>query len=170
MSTNALAIADQLSNADLLARLSHLARTERETLAELVAHLAALDSRPSVSAALGHGSLFAYCTQALRFSEDAACTRIAVAQTCRRFPAILDHLAAGVLTLTSVRLLGPHLTLENHRAVLERALGRSRREIETLIAHLSPQRDRPSSIRKLPSAAAAPGALTTGADNPAAPA
>src|ERR1700687_3753636 len=121
MNTSVLAIAAALSDQDLLARLSTLASRERAASAELVAHLAALDARPSVYLAQGFGSLHAYCTQALRLSEDAASNRIAAARACRRFPQILDLLASGEMTLTSVRLLGRHLTPENHRAVLQDA-------------------------------------------------
>ena len=150
MNTNTLALASNLSDHDLLARLIRLASAEREASAELVAHLAALDLRPSVYAALGHGSLFDYCTGALRLSEDAACSRIAVARACRRFPAILDALASGDVSLTSVRLLAPHLTPENHQDVLARACGRKRPAIEALVAELAPRPDVPTSVRKLP--------------------
>jgi hypothetical protein len=71
MKTNMLVLASGLSDPDLLARLCALAGTERETSAELVAHLAVLDARPSLYAAQGHGSLFSYCTRALRLSEEA---------------------------------------------------------------------------------------------------
>jgi len=148
MNTNvpAAALADQ----DLLARLRALAGRERETMAELLAHLAALDDRPGVYAAQGYGSLYAYCTQALRFSEDAACNRIEAARVCRRFPVILDLLASGEMSLTSVRLLRRHLTPENHAAVLAKARGRTREEIEILVATLAPQPDARSLVRKPP--------------------
>jgi hypothetical protein len=58
-------------------------------------------------------SYLPYCTQALRLSEDAACNRIEAARACRRFPLILDLLASGSMSLTSIRLLGRHLTAEN---------------------------------------------------------
>jgi hypothetical protein len=156
MNTNMLALASRLSDHDLLARVGALAVKEREASAELVAHLAELEVRPSLYAAQGHGSLFTYCTQVLRLSEDAACNRIAVARACRRFPVILDRLASGALSLTSVRMLAPCLTPENHEAVLARASGRSRREIEALVAELAPRPDVTPSIRKLPHAAVAP--------------
>src|SRR5688572_25694749 len=105
MRTNILTTAIALSDRDLLACIESLAGKEREATAELVAHLAALELRPSLYAAQGYGSLFDYCTRALRLSEDAACSRINAARVCRRFPAILDHLASGAMTLTSVRLL-----------------------------------------------------------------
>ena len=75
MKNNILMTAFALSDHDLLARIAALARTEREATAELVGHLAALELRPSLYAAEGHGSLFDYCTEALRLSEDARANR-----------------------------------------------------------------------------------------------
>jgi hypothetical protein len=161
MKNNILATAAALSDQDLLARLDLLAGREREASVELVAHLAALDTRPSLYAAQGYGSLFSYCTQALRLSEDAACNRIEAARACRRFPVILDLLASGEVSLTSVRLLGRHLTPANHQAVLAKASRRSRREIEALVAELAPRPDVPSSVRKLPTFTATPSAPAT---------
>ena len=153
MNTNALTTAAALSDQDLLARLTALAGRERETSVELVAHLAELDARPSVYLARGYGSLHAYCTQALRLSEDAASNRIEAARACRRWPVILDLLASGEMTLTSVRLLGRHLTAENHQAVLEKARGRTLKQIDLLVATLAPQPDARSLVRRLPAAA-----------------
>src|SRR5882672_6631541 len=156
MQNNILVTASALSDQDLLARLETLAGREREASVELLAHLAALDSREMLYAAQGYGSLFSYCTQALRLSEDAACNRIEAARACRRFPLILELLASGSLTLTSVRLLGKHLTAENHESVLAKASHRSRREIEVLVAELAPRPDVPSAVRKLPCPTATP--------------
>jgi len=159
MNTNMFALASSLSDHDLLARVGVLARTEREASAELVAHLAALEARPSVHAAEGHGSLFSYCTQVLRLSEDATCNRIQAARISRRFPVILDLLSSGAMSLTSVRMLAPGLTPENHEAVLARASGRSCREIEALVAELAPRPDAAPSIRKLPAPTTADASL-----------
>ena len=150
MNTNMLAVASSLSDHDLLDRIAALAGKEREASVELVAHLAALDERPSLYAAHGFGSLFNYCTEALCLSEDAACNRIIAARACRRFPAILESLASGAMSLTSVRLLHQHLTPENYQDVLARAGGRTRRGIEALVAELAPRPDVPTSVRKVP--------------------
>ncbi len=150
MRNNILHTAIALTDRDLLARVAALAGTERETTAELVAHLAALELRPNLYLAQGYGSLFRYCTGALRFSEDAACNRIQAAHACRRFPVIVDLLAAGTLSLTAVRLLEPHLTAANHEAVLARAANGSKEDIEALVAELAPKPDVVSSVRKLP--------------------
>jgi hypothetical protein len=37
----------------------------------------------------------------------------------RRFPYVLSRLAEGSVSLTSVRLLYKHLTLENHRELVD---------------------------------------------------
>jgi hypothetical protein len=163
MKTNILATAAGLSDQDLLARLVVLAGREREASVELVAHLAALDTRPAVYAAKGYGSLFSYCTRALGLSEDAACNRIEAARACRRFPQILELLGSGAMSLTSVRRLGRHLTPENHQAVLGKAIGRSSQQIEALVAELAPRPDVPTSVRKLPTCSATPASSATAA-------
>jgi 5-methylcytosine-specific restriction endonuclease McrA len=168
MKTNILTIATGLSDRDLLARLPALPGHEREACAELVAHLAALDSRPSLYAAQGYGSLFTYCTQALRLSEDAACSRIEAARACRRFPLILDLLGSGELNVTAVRLLGRHLTPENHQDVLAKAKGRSRQQIEVLVAELAPRPDVATSVRRLPTSIPSPFSSAIPAEAPTA--
>lgn len=90
------------------------------------------------------------CTEALGLSKDAACNRIDAARACRRFPAILDLLYSGDVSLTAVRRLQPHLTTENHQAVLARARHGRRKQIDSLIAELAPRPDVQSSVRKLP--------------------
>jgi hypothetical protein len=168
MKINILIVAIGLSDQDLLARLHVLAGRERDACAELVAHLAALESRPSLYAAQGYGSLFSYCTQALRLSEDAACSRIEAARACRRFPLILDLLGSGELNLTAVRLLGRHLTAENHQDILAKAKGRSRQHIEVLVAELAPRPDVPTSVRRLPTSIPSPFSSAIPAEAPTA--
>jgi hypothetical protein len=168
--TNTLTLASALSDHDLLDRLATLAGKERETSAELVAHLAALDERPSLYAARGHGSLFGYCTRELRLSEDAASNRIEAARACQRFPVMLDLLASGALSLSTIRLLRPHLTSDNHESVLAKASGRSRQDVLHLIAELAPRPDVPSSVRKLPAAVPAAATHTPASMVPPAPA
>ena len=54
------------------------------------------------------------------------------------------------ITLTTVTLLGRHLTDENHVALLESARHKSKAEVEMLVATLRPQPDVPPSVRSLP--------------------
>ena len=58
-------------------------------------------------------------------------------------------LAAGLVNLTTVCLLAPHLTDENHVEVLNTGSHKSKREVEHLVASLRPQPAVPSVVRKL---------------------
>ena len=155
MKTTILDVARSLSDQDLLDSLPVLAGNERHSSVELIAHLAALQERPSLYEGLGFGSLFEYCTSRLRLSEDATCTRTAVAGACRRFPVILDLLATGATNLTNIRRLAGKLTAENHEAILARAVHRTREEIEILVRELDPLPDLRSSVRKVAAPVAA---------------
>ena len=149
MHSTLLGIAAGLSNEDLLQRVRLLACRERDATVELVAHLAELDTR-KLHVAQGYSSLFGYCTEALHLAEHAAYNRIEAARVSRKFPVILDRLADGSLNLSTVRLLAPHLTSENHLSVLAEATRKSKRGVEALVAQLCPRPDVSASIRRLP--------------------
>jgi len=149
MQDTLLGIAARLTDDALLRRVHVLATRAREATVELVAHLAELDTR-KLHLAQGYGSLFSYCTEALRLAEHAAYNRIEAARASRQFPSVLDRLADGSLNLSTLRLLTPHLTPENHQSVLDQAARKSKREVEALVARLAPRPDVPGSVRKLP--------------------
>jgi hypothetical protein len=138
---------------ELISRVKSLAARERGATAELVAHLAELDVRRLHEAA-GYSSLFTYCRDVLLLSGDEAYNRVAAARAARRFPVILERLMQGTVSLTAVRLLAPHLTEANHLDVLESARGRTRLQVEEIVARLAPKPDVPASVQKLPAIAA----------------
>jgi Domain of unknown function (DUF222) len=149
MHSRLLSMTAGLSDKDLLSRVLLLARQEREATVELIGHLAELDAR-KLHLAQGYGSLFTYCTGALRLSEHAAYNRIEAARLSRRFPAVLDLLADGSLNVSTARLLAPHLRSDTFEKLVAQARGRSKREVEELVARLSPRPDVAASVRKLP--------------------
>jgi hypothetical protein len=59
-------------------------------------------------------------------------------------------LADGRLHVSGIAVLVPFLTAENRDAVLARAVHKTKREIEHLIAELHPRPDAPPEMRKLP--------------------
>ena len=113
--------------------------------------------------------MFVYCTDVLRLCEGAAYNRIQAARTARKFPVILERLADGSLTLTAVRLLGPHLTDDNCKPVLKAAAYAKKRELDELIASLAPKPDVATVIRKLPLPSAASVATVPGVAMPPQP-
>jgi len=137
------------SDDELLRRLSDLLGQSRRDEADLVAHIGEVDRR-RLYAREASPSMFAYCTEILHLSEAEAYLRIAAARASREHPLLLTLLADGRLHLTAIAKLAPHLTLENREALLKRAAHKSRREIEELVAELSPRADVPAMMRKLP--------------------
>ena len=158
MNENLLITASRLSDETLLARVELLVSRERGVSVELIAHLAELETR-DVYLGKGVKSLYLYCTEILHLSEHAAYNRIAAARAARTFPVILDLLADGSLNMTTVTLLAPHLTPENHRAVLAEATHRSKDEVKVIQSRLAPRPDVPSTIRRLPTSAPVAGTL-----------
>jgi hypothetical protein len=137
------------SDDELLRRLSDLLGQSRRDEAELVAHIGEVDKR-RLYARQASPSMFAYCTEVLHLSEAEAYLRIAAARASREHPLLLTMLSDGRLHLTAIAKLAPHLTRQNREALLERATHRSKREIEELVAELSPRPDAPAVMRKLP--------------------
>jgi hypothetical protein len=138
-----------ISDDDLLDRLTRLTRDSRRTEADLVAHMAEVDER-KLYARHACASMFSYCVEVLHFSEAEAYLRIIAARASRKHPILLTLLAEGRLHLSGIGLLAPHLTKQNRDVVLARASHRSKREIQELVAELSPRPDVAPLMRKLP--------------------
>ena len=138
-----------LSDPELLLELRRLAGHERYATARLIAALGELDARRLF---LGEGcsSLFTYCTQVLHLSEHAAYARIEAARAARKWPEILDRLSDGSVHLTTISLLAPHLTVENHGQLLAAARHKSKRQVEEIVASVRPQQAVASSVRRVP--------------------
>jgi hypothetical protein len=150
-----LAAAACLSDRDLLDATARAAADERRATTDLIALLAEVDSR-KLYLGEGYSSMFTYCRHRLRLSEFAAYGRITAARCSRRFPLVLARLAEGDVTLTSIGLLAPYLTDENHEALLDAAHHATRRDVELLVASLYGQPDIPASIRRLPASEETP--------------
>jgi hypothetical protein len=154
-----------LTDEQLLSRLKSAVSREREATAHLIALLVEMDRR-RLYLAEGYSSLFVYCTRCLHLSEHAAYGRIEVARAARRFPIVLELLADGSITLTTVSLLASHLTEENQRALLEAARHKSKREVEQQAAALAPKPDVRSAIRRLPQPTSIAPVLTVASSDP----
>jgi hypothetical protein len=150
MPNDLLAHLSTLSRTELLGGLQREVHCERAASARVIAWLVEVERR-RLWAEEGYSSLFAYCVEVLGFSEDETCNRIGAARAVIAHPMVLDMLEARTLTMTAARLIHPHL--EGHPdpgRVYESAAGKSRREVEKLVAALSPRPDAPTTLRKLP--------------------
>ncbi|HEX9604536.1 MAG TPA: hypothetical protein VF973_12360 [Myxococcales bacterium] len=146
---NSPIVVESLSSSDLRSATRELVRTSHGLDAALLVHLGEIDER-KLYLDWAFSSMFAFCVGELGFSEDVACNRIDLARAARRMPVILEALRSGQVHLAGLRLLAPHLTAENQERVLAEAAGKSKRQIEELVARLSPQPPVPTVVRKLP--------------------
>jgi hypothetical protein len=139
----------RMDGKDLLAATHDLASRARVLEADLVEHLAEIDTR-ALYLERAFPSMFAFCLGELGFSGDVAFNRIVVARAGRKLPAVMDALRSGRVHLTGLRLLARHLTQENHLEVLAEAAGKSKREIEEIVARLAPRPPGADLIRHVP--------------------
>ena len=102
-------------------------------------------------------------------SEGAAGRRVTAARVCRRFPEAFELVARGQLHLCALCVLAPNLNPENATELFEASKGKTRRQIEELLAARFPRPDVREQIRRLPARAQAPAAtVATAATAPTA--
>ena len=83
-------------------------------------------------------------------SEDAAYKRIQAARAARRFPSIFEDMAEGRLHLAAVCLLAPHLTAGNAAEFLAASAGRTKAEVERLVAERFPRTESLGLVEAIP--------------------
>jgi hypothetical protein len=158
---NSRTIVESLSSSDLRSATHELVQTSCGVDAAILVHLGEIDER-KLYLDWRFSSMFAFCVGELGLSEDVACNRIDLARAARRQPVILEALRSGKVHPAGLRLLAPHLTTDNQEQVLAEAAGKSKRQIEELVARLSPQPAIATIVRKLPDRSAPPPGASSG--------
>ena len=148
---------EDVGNSELLTGLSELVQESNVLTGRMLAHLVELEQR-MLHLELGYPSLFSYCVEALRMSEGTAGRRVTAARVCRRFPEVFEQIARGDLHLCALCALSPQLTRENAAELFEVCRGKTRRQIEHLLAARFPKPDVRAQIRRLPASIPAPAA------------
>src|SRR6516225_6731865 len=126
-----------LSDAQLLESLKSLCSEGRAVLARLLAHLVEVEER-RLHLEAACPSIFQFCVQRLGMSEDEACRRIHAARLARRFPDLLARIERGDLTLSTMALLADALTPSNYEELVEAAAGKTKADVQSLLAKRSP--------------------------------
>lgn len=104
-----------------------------ESTALQLAHLTELD-RQGYYLDAGCRSMFRYCVDRKRMSEDVAVQWIRVARVAREHPRVFGAIATGALTVSAVHLLARHLTEQNEAELLAAAAGRSNKQVSRMLA------------------------------------
>jgi hypothetical protein len=137
-----------MSDAELVSRLEALVRDTRRLTVAVLLHIGEVEAR-GLHHRAACPSMYIYCTKVLRMSEDEAFKRIRAARAVRRHPVLAAAMADGRLHQTAVVLLAPHLTDANADELVVEASGKSKAEIEILLARLSPRVDVPARLERM---------------------
>jgi len=138
-----------LGNSQLVAGLSELIQQSNALTGQLLAHLVELEAR-MLHLEFGFSSLFSYCVEALGMSEGAAGRRVTAVRVCKRFPDVFERVARGEIHLCALCALAPHLNTANASELFDASRGKTRRQVEELLAARFPRPDFREQIRRLP--------------------
>jgi hypothetical protein len=138
-----------LSDDALLRQLDAVVGSARRLLLRLLDFLNEVENR---RLHVRHASsMFDFCRKRLGFSEGEALRRMTAAQLVKRFPVIREWIAAGKIHLTALLQIQKLFRPGNVVALLEEIAGKTKKEVEGVLARHAPQPDVPSSMRKLTS-------------------
>jgi 5-methylcytosine-specific restriction endonuclease McrA len=132
-----------LSDQELVSKIASLCLAGRRLVARVVVHLIEVEDR-GLDKKSACSSMWAFCLERLRMSESEARGRLIAAKLVRRFPSVLGRLERGDVHLSALRQLEPYLNEENVDAVLDEAKGKTRTQLEEMIARRFPRRNAPT--------------------------
>ncbi len=141
---------EHLSNRELEDGLPARISDERRSDAVTLAYIAEFDDRRLYLPA-GYPSMHAYCLQHLKLSEGSTLKRIHAARAAREHPMLFEMLADGRLNMTDIVVLRPHLTRMNAEELIREAAGKTRVEIEEIIARRFPRTEALPLVCRVPS-------------------
>jgi 5-methylcytosine-specific restriction endonuclease McrA len=140
---------EKLSDAELLALLHRVYRRSRKCNGDLVSVLVAVSER-SLHLKGAQPSVFEFCVKVLGMSNASAQRYAVAARLAKQIPGLIERIKRGEIHLTTLLLLRHHLTPQNADELLELARGRTRYQVDELLASIAPRPDAPSRMRKLP--------------------
>ena len=138
-----------LPDHELLRALTDVVTRDRATTAEMLSLIGEVERR-RLYAAAGFESMHRYCVGKLKMSSDMAYKRVRAARVSRRFPSVLGAVTDGRLNVSVLVRLAPHLKWVPAAAGIElltAAEGKSRDDLELLIAARFPQADLPTVVQ-----------------------
>ena len=138
----------EITDDALVARVSRLCAEGYALTARLIVLLIEVEER-RLDLRSACTSMFDYCQRRLGMSEGGAFRRITAARLVKRFPTLLGRIERGELHLSTLVLLRPHLDEQNVEKLADAVVGKTKRQVEELLARLAPKPDVPSAIVEL---------------------
>ncbi len=138
-----------LSDEELLTSLSAVYTETRRLLGRLLLHLIEVEAR-RLDLRSACSSLFDFCQRRLGMSESEAVRRIEAARLVRRFPTLLGYIERGEIHMTALLLLRHELTDDNIEELVAASAGKTKREVQELLAARAPKPDVLPTITAMP--------------------
>jgi 5-methylcytosine-specific restriction endonuclease McrA len=142
------------SNQALLLDFDQRVAHDRKSFAVILTRIAEIDER-KLYLAEGYSCMKAFLMERMRLTEGAAYKRLTTARLARQYPGIQVALADGRLHMRAVLMLGPYLTSGNADELVAAAAGKTRFELEVLLAGRFPKPDVPDRLEPIVSSPAA---------------
>lgn len=144
-----LADLESLTDDALVESVDDLSRRERLTTLEVLLHLVEIERR-RLWFSMEYRSMFDYCVRRLHYSEGAANRRIRTARLIVRYPAVLDRLREGRLSLCVVSKIARAVLEDGRTDLIDQVEGKRLDQVDAILAtHRNPSRPVRESIRLL---------------------
>ena len=144
-----------VSPQQILKNTDQIVAQDRKLTLRLLEHLYEID-RQKLYLERGFASTFDYCTKHLKLSEPSAARRIRTARCVARYSQLYPLLESGELNLTVVAMISKFLKPANVDEIIGRIWGKSKREVERIIAEYEPKAALPPDRVRTVVVAAAP--------------
>ncbi len=143
----------KLYDSELMQKLKNMVKNERELLTEILRHLREVELR-KLYIERGYSSMFAFCTEALGYSESEAHIRIQAMRLMTSVPMVEEKIESGELSLSVAAKVQSNFRkaktpLEDKQEVIESVLGKSTREAERELAERFPEAPKPEVMRAM---------------------
>ena len=144
---------NNLSETELISKTKFISNEEKRLTAELLHYLAEIERR-RLFAKMGYKSIFDLCVKYLNYGESSAWRRIDAMRLLKDVPSVEGKIIDGTLTLTNVSAISTFLrkdktyTKEKKEELVKTIENKSKKEVEKIIAKLSPMKELPREKEK----------------------
>ncbi|MDB4943118.1 MAG: hypothetical protein JWP97_2652 [Labilithrix sp.] len=139
---------DGYEDDQLLAALQALRSTKRRIDARMLRMLVEVEDR-RLELRTAYTSIYDFCRRFLLMSESGSFRRSVAVKMVRRHPELLDHLAEGHLTLSSMVMLDGLLTAENAASLVALVAGKTTSEVKALLVERAPRPAVPTRLERV---------------------
>lgn len=138
-----------VSDSVLQSELAQLLASGHRTEARIVAHIAEVDRR-ELFLKEGFSALYKYCQVRLGLSENESFHRMTAARIASEYPVVFGLIEQRKIHLSGLCMLRNFLTRANHHELLQEACGKTKRQLEELLAVKFPGKQSRDFVRRLP--------------------